>query len=61
MTPLEIALSISLSISFIYICYRECKSCKYFCSKREKLIDSNNEYPKNIYIRPNHIELVVSE
>ena len=60
MSLLEIALSISLSISLLYICYRECGL--YICKKREKstqtLID---DYPKNVFIRSNNIELVVSE
>ena len=59
MTPLDIILLSGLSISLTYICYRERNNWK--CKKREKpMLPIAEEYPQNVFIRPNHIELVVS-
>ena len=61
MTPLDIILLVCLSMSLAYIYYRERNKWKYICEKREKpILTVAEEYPKNIFIRPNHIELVVS-
>jgi len=61
MTPLDIILLSGLSISLTYICYRERNNWKYICEKREKpMLTVGEEYPKNVLIGPNHIELVVS-
>ena len=61
MTPLDILLLSGLSISLTYICYRERNNWTYICKKREKpMLTIAEEYPQNIFIRPNHIELIVS-
>ena len=57
MTPLDIILLSCLGISLTYICYRERHN--WTCDKREKPMQTLvEEYPKNVFIRTNHIELV---